>query len=165
MSFVRNVNDNIEKNTLETLRKHIGKSKINHYSFYTREISPATLRLHAHGLLIFDEYEDYLAMGKWIDMHHLKMYVDKWQNVLDRNHAVRLALYMIKDLKPDSKLYVDFNQKAFKDEIESLHPKIYNLFNPPKPFTAKMAEDPFMDSEEEIINSQLNNKKRIEIKK
>lgn len=152
MSFVRNINDNIERNTLETLRKHIGKSKIPHYSFYTREISPATLRLHAHGLLIFDKYEDYLAMGKYIDMHHLKMYIDKWQNVLDRNHAVRLALYMIKDLKPHSKLYVDYNKKETKDEITDLHPAIYNLFNKPKPF---VVEDPFMDSEEEIINLQL----------
>ena len=154
MSFVRNINDNVEKNTLETLRKHLGKSGIKYASFLVREISPATLRLHAHGLLIFQEYEEYIGMGKWIDMHHLKMYVDKWQPVREKTDAIKLALYMCKDLKPESKLYVDYNKKdSDRCGIENLHPRIYNLFNPPKKYVVE--DDPFIDSEEEIINLQL----------
>lgn len=154
MSFVRNINDNIEKNTLETLRKHLGKSGIEFASFSVREISKITLRLHAHMLLLFEDYEQYTAMQKYIDMHHLKMYVDKCQEVITRDRAVKLALYMCKDIKPDSKLYVDYNKKDTKHiNICDLHPKIYNLFNPQKRHVVE--DDPFIDSEEEIINLQL----------
>jgi len=93
-------------------------------------------------------------MQKYIDMHHLKMYVDKCQEVISRDRAIRLALYMTKDLKPESKLYVDYNKKDTKRiDVCDLHPKIYNLFNPAK--KAVVNDDPFIDSEEEIINLQL----------
>lgn len=154
MSFVRNINDNIEKATLETLRKHLAKSGIEYASFSVREISKITLRLHAHMLLLFEDYDQYVAMQKYIEMHHYKAYVDKCQEVISRDRAIRLALYMTKDLKPESKLYVDYNKKDTKRiDICDLHPKIYNIFNPPKKHIVE--DDPFIDSEEEIINLQL----------
>lgn len=150
LTLVRNITDNIDKNTIDNLKTHLRKSKIDHGYVIVKEISPANKQLHLHAILACHTIEDRIALEKYIDTHHLKRYVDKY-NVIQTFNEVKLYLaYMMKDLSEDSKRYINYDHKDIgRINWIDHNKKLYRLvMGKKKPSTD---DDPFIDSDTERL--------------
>lgn len=130
LSLVRNIVNNIDIQSIEKLRKHLNKSKVEHGFFIVKEISPMNKQLHLHACLSFINISHMIQMMKYIETHHLKAYVDKAYEI-NYSHAKSLIKYMCKDLTESSKKFEDFNIKYLGTMVWEDHGTkiLYTLLN------------------------------------
>lgn len=147
ISMVRNLVNNINNdNVVELLRKHILKSGIKHALYITKEISPARGQVHCHAIIGVSTVDDLVGMELYLDKHLLKTYVDKNKRINNFYEMKAYLKYIRKDITEVSKKYIDYYEKDYDKIVWS---NIINYKNP------HLVDDPFIDSEEELINNMV----------
>jgi len=115
-SIVRNINSNIDTNSIDNMRKYIGKSGAKARFFMVKEISPANQQLHVHVCTAVDTLEEKFMLERYFDTHRLKAYVDKYKP-MDPDHVPYYLKYMCKDINDKSEMHKDWLLK----ENDMLH--------------------------------------------
>jgi len=148
-SIVRNINDNVDRNILENMRKYMCKSKANVRYFMVKEISPENKQLHIHVCAYVETLDDKFTLEKYFDTHRLKAYVDKYKP-MTKADVCPYIIYMMKDLpkdrlavqKQDFDLYEKDMAHTFQHQCKPLK-KFMDDFQVPIKFSDD--EDPFID--------------------
>lgn len=161
-SIVRNVNSNDPTNCLETFRKHLAKAGIKSLRwFMVKEVSKINLQLHIHVCARVETDEDALRLIDFIEHSRFKAYVDKIKPMEDQLMVTPYLIYMCKDIPKDSKRAIDWNIHQGDMEISwtdrcKLIAKLCSPEDPVKKYIRENPlDDPFIDSEEELIKINL----------
>lgn len=147
LSMVRNIVSNIDSHRhLINLMKHLAKSGVSHGFYMTKEISTVNKQLHIHAIIALDSLEAKVNMICYINKHHLKAYIDKVNEIASVYETQYYLKYIRKDLteesvSPDDYYYKDFSKTTWD-----------NLLNYKRSKVIIEVDDPFIDSEDELIN-------------
>lgn len=148
LTLVRIIVNGIDKDAhLTNLRRHLARSGVKHGYYLVKEISKVNKLLHMHACISVETIEDKVKFMKYIECTKYNTYVDKIREIPNSNEASYYIKYMQKDITETSREYIDYMSKDYKDTIWE-HLKV-----PFFKYNKQEVDDPFIDSEEEIINS------------
>lgn len=147
LNVVRIITNNVDIKTLDTLKRHINKSGVNHGYLYVKELSDNNT-LHAHAIIACESMEDIIALKIYIDKHHLKKYIDKCSIIPNFDQVKHYIAYMTKQLCVDSIKYNHYDYKDIKTLVWGDHnKKLYRILYGVKAGSVIINDDPFIDSD------------------
>jgi len=107
--------------SINNLIQHLKKSRLGFQYTITRETSKEGFK-HLHALLYFEDEISKILMEEYIDLHRLRSYIDKSQEIKTEIEASYYLTYILKDFSKEHKKNIDFatNRENDKDIINDL---------------------------------------------